>query len=98
MSSYGERDYVKIATNILNRLCEDSEPRWYHIGTLAKEIKSDNNTGVARLAVAILLKMQYIERDSQTNNVRLGPLGRKNCGRNIEISDLQKLKTELDTA
>jgi hypothetical protein len=98
MDSYDERDYVIIATNILNRLCEDREPRWYDIGTLAKEIKYNNKTGAARLAAAILLKMQYIGRDSQTNNVRLAPLGRKNCGRDIEISDLQKLRTELHTS
>jgi hypothetical protein len=98
---YDERDFATMAENIHHRLCsmdEGREPGWHDIMSLAVEVGAfENKSDVAYIAEAVLVEMQYIESDPHTNNIRLRPLGRKNCGRGIDIppSDIQKLKRKL---
>jgi hypothetical protein len=80
---------------LFNRLCSldeldkrnNLEPQWVNITDLGDDLKAFNNaTDAAYLAEAILLDIQYIERDPYTNNVRLTKRGRDNCQNSIEIS------------
>jgi hypothetical protein len=63
---------------LFNRLCSldeldkrnNLEPQWVNITDLGDGLKAFNNaTDAAYLAEAILLDIQYIERDPYTNNV-----------------------------
>lgn len=91
---YDERSYNIMANNIFNRLCAMQGEGWHDITTLSEQVRGfDSSTDVAYLAEAALVERQYIERDPLTNNVRLTPVGRQNCGIGIEIpaSDIQRL-------
>jgi hypothetical protein len=71
---------------------------WHTVNPLAEQVGAyDNKDDVAYIAETVLVNMQYIERDPRTNNVRLTPVGRQNCGRGIEIppSDNQRLRRRL---
>jgi hypothetical protein len=60
-----------------------------------REVKGyENRSDVICIAEAVLVERRFIERDPYTINVRLTPLGRRNCGTGIEIppSDIQRLR------
>ena len=64
-------DYIIITSNVFLLLCQQKE-KWQDIRSVAKNMGCFNNSkDVADIAETILLKMQYIERDPQTHNVRL---------------------------
>ncbi len=103
ITPYDERDYAIMANNVFHQLClidEGREPGWHDIRQLAENVKAyDNRSDVAYIAEAVLVEMQYIERDPRTINVRLTALGRQNCARGIDIppSDIQKLRRLLES-
>lgn len=98
-TKYDGRDYAIIAQNVFRQLC-NTDPKSQDINRLAAEVGAyDNRNDVAYIAEQVLLQqLQFIERDSHSNNVRLTPLGRKNCGKDIYIppADIQKLRMRFN--
>ena len=106
MPTYDERE-VRIMTNkVLDGLCKldeenrrnDEEPGWQNIGPLADKVGGiTNQIHVAYLAEYALIRLGYIERNSQNIKVRPSGPGRANCGRDIDIpeSNIQKLRRLL---
>jgi hypothetical protein len=72
------------------------DPQWQDIVAPADEVRAiDDRIDVSYIAEEMLLdERRFIERDLHNANVRLTPLGRENCGKDIEIppSDIQKLQ------
>jgi hypothetical protein len=94
---YDENDYAIMVGNIYHRLCEMPE-EWRDMRSLAYEVKGfDNMDDVAFITESILMKMEYIENNPDSNDVRLTSLAKRNCQKEIKIpsSDVQELKARL---
>ena len=92
---YNRRDDWVLANNIFHELCEldandrqaDNDSAWHDLRILVKERLETYHVkeNILRLAEDILEhERKLIERDPHTLNVRLSPLGRANCGRQID--------------
>jgi hypothetical protein len=73
---------------------KNRESQWHDTKSFTEGLKAFGDAiDAVYIAEAILLEIQYIERDPQTNNIRLTKLGRDNCSNPIEISpsDIDKM-------
>jgi|ERR1700730_3520981 hypothetical protein len=106
MATYDEHEVRLMANKVLDGLCKldeenrrnDEETGWQNIGPPADKVGGiTNKVHVAYLAEYALIRLGYIERNSQNIKVRLTGPGRANCGRDIDIpeSDIQKLRRLL---
>jgi hypothetical protein len=74
-----------MANNVFRQLCSLGG-EWQDIRALAENVKAyPNKDDVAYIAESVLVDMQYIERDPNSNKVRLTQPGRENCDTGIEI-------------
>ena len=100
--SYNNQDMIWNYGILFHLLCsmdeedrkKNRESHWHDTTAFKGGLKAFGNTiDAIYIAEAILLEIQYIERDPQTNNIRLTKLGRDNCGNPIEISpsDVDKM-------
>lgn len=96
MSTTYDDDYIIITSNVFLWLCRLKE-EWHDVRSVAKKVGCYNSFDVAYLAETILLKMQYIEHDPRTHNVRLTSLGKQNCGNWVKIPPwiIQRLSNRL---
>jgi hypothetical protein len=92
---YNKRDYAIMANKVFHYLCDldqedrenNREPKWQDIVEVAATaVIYDNRIDAAYLAeTTVLDELRYIERSQDNINIRLTPLGRENCSKEIDI-------------